>query len=213
MAEKGKAYQYKQGVGIESEIAFTVLSSGSVKIARKMVGEPSFLASLTFGLLGQNRNAVFTAFEPSKAKWVSSTHSYIAVFDFDTDVQLDISDIFGKMGQADPEAYAITKKLQSEGFWKARERTREIRQKNWWKDNGSYFLMALAFISLIVTGYFITHVQAQVVVSGTVSGSGSGTGSATGAGSIGGSILNSTIGAGAGAYNAISGVSNSLKVP
>lgn len=200
--ENGEAYQWKDGLGIINRIPVKILSVGEYKIIQKVVGK----AGLSARLFGGNQGTVYTGFDPSKARWISQTNSYLLVVDYDQDVQLDIAKVFEDHAKPVPDDYSIKKKLMAGSMWVARERARDKQKKGWWKENGPYVLIFVAFLSLIITGYFITHVNANfdvtlkgqpvnALLQNTTSGTNFGTG-------VGGSVYNASVGA----YNAITHV-------
>ena len=146
MAELCQGYQYKQGVGILNTVSVKVLNVGNFKVAEKVVGKPSIF----------NKAKVYTGFNPSFAQYITQDGKYIAIFDYDTDVQLDVHEIFTVHGKVTPEEKLLQEKIMAGSMWNAIQRTRAEREKiPWWKSIN--FVWLLFFLTVFFFIYFWFH--------------------------------------------------------
>ena len=172
MVELGEAYQYKQGVGLISKKPFKILSVGDYRVAEIQIGNPSWLQKN----FQPDDHKLYTGFDPSKARWLNGSSSYIAVFDFDTDIQLDIEECFKAVADKSktaPNPNTLGDKLMAGSIWKAQVRTRELRaKKSWWQENPHIvaFFIACFWGALIFYFAFNQHLQYNVQVNGLTPG-------------------------------------------
>ncbi len=162
------------------------------------------------GGFSKTANKVFTGLNTSYMHYLSSEATYLAVFDYDTDIQLDIHKVFSGLGQVAPEEYAINKKLHAGSIMGAAKRTREQREeKPWWQNNiVGFFFLCGAFVLAV---YFWSHISPTFVqatlkfVGGPNGGSYVGTvnNATTGGSSNVGGLVNNILGAGSGIANAV----------
>ncbi len=203
MPESCLAFQYKQGVGLLNTISVKILNAGNFKVAEKVVGKPSIF----------NKSKVYTGFNPAYAKYITQEARYLAVFDYDTDVQLDIHNIMTTQGRVTPDEDLLQRKIMSGAMWNAQQRIRDERIKQpWWKSITAQFLILM--ITTIVIFYWFLHgspINATVDVRVIPTQAGNYTYVQTiNNGSINSGIVGAINGAAHGAYNAITAGANSI---
>lgn len=166
--EPGLAFQYKQGVGLVNQIPFVVMSKGDYRVAKKIIGKPGWL-SRQLKHLGINYgiNYAYTGFQHKYASWLTSENKYLGVFDYDTDIQLDIVEVFRSIQQrtnVTPEEKVLEDKLMAGSIWRAAEKTREMRTaKSWIEKYGIYLLWGFLFLTTILSVYFYFHLNPKLV--------------------------------------------------
>lgn len=149
----GMGLNYKQGMGIISLKSFVVETDGDYFVGKKRVGIQNIFTVFT-------KNYVYTGFNPYLAMWLAEPKMYLASFDYDTDIQLDVTKVLESLRRQErlsPNEKILESKLIGSAMQRAAEKTRKLRSNIDNTDKG--FTIGLWIISFFALGLIAFYIS------------------------------------------------------